>query len=249
METKLFFISLQNKTIDMKKIIIAIAFLFFITNSYSQTRKFRFGLQFTNGLSFLNSDNVDISDTKIGYAFNYGIPMEYYFNPNYALATGFSVSHPRASRSNSPAINAVINDTTSTYANDNFIYPGAKEIYKLTYIDIPLTFKIKTNEIGYFKFFGEFGFVNSFRVRSRFTIDETSVENESINKKLAPFDLKSGFYNASLKVGGGFEYTISDKTALLVELSFNNGFVNILKDGDDKRTVLRVVNLTTGIMF
>lgn len=233
----------------MKKIIIAIAFLFFITNSYSQTKKFRFGLQFTNGLSFLNSDNVNITDSKIGYAFNYGLPMEYYFNKNYALGTGFMISNPRASRSNSPAINAIITDTTNSYAFDNNIVFGAKEIYKFTYVELPVMFKLRTNEIGYFRYFGEFGVVNSFRVRSRFTLDGSTVENESINKKLAPFDMKSNFYNASLKVGGGFEYTISDKTALLVELSFSNGFINILKDGDDKRTVLRVVNLTTGIMF
>jgi hypothetical protein len=221
----------------MKKIIIAFAFLFFITNSYSQNKKIRFGLQFTNGIAFMNSDNVDLTDNKVGYAFSYGIPIEFYFNPNYALSTGFSISHPRAARGNSPAITAVVNDTTSAYAFDNQIVLGAKEIYKFTYVELPLTFKLRTNEIGYFRYFGEFGLVNSIRVRSRFGLDGSAIENESINKKLEPFDLKSVFYNASLKVGGGFEYTISDKTALIVELSFNNGFVNILKDGDDKRTV------------
>lgn len=240
---------MQIKTIKMKKFIIAIAFLLFITNTYSQQKKFRFGLQYTNGISFMNSDNVDIENAKIGYAFNYGLITEFYFNNNYAIGSGLSISHPRASRSNTPSIAAIVNDTTSTYAFDNNIVDGAKEIYKLTYVEIPLVFKLKTNEMGYFKYFGEFGFVNSFRVRSRFTIDGSEIQNESINKSLDPFGLKTGFYNASLKVGGGFEYTISDKTALLVELSFNNGFVNILKDGDDKRTVLRVVNLTTGIMF
>ncbi len=233
----------------MKKIIIAIAFLFFITNSYSQNRKVRFGLQYTNGLSFMKSDNVDITDTKIGYAFNYGLITEFNFSKNYALGTGLSVSHPRVARSHSPSIDAVINDSTSTYAFDNNLVFGVKEVYKLTYVEIPLTFKLKTNEIGYFRYFGEFGILNSFRVRSRTTLEGSTIENESINKKLEPFGLRSNFYNASLKVGGGFEYTFSDKTALLVELSFNNGFVNVLKDGDDKRTVLRVVNLTTGIMF
>lgn len=223
--------------------------MFFITNSYSQNKKFRFGLQFTNGISFLNSDNVDITDTKVGYSFNYGLLTEYYFNQNYAISTGLAVSQPRAARSNSPAVNAIVTDTTSTYAFDNNIVLGAKEIYKFTYVEIPLTFKLRTNEIGYFRYFGEFGFLNSFRVRSRATIEGSTIENESITKKLDPFGLRSNFYNASLKVGGGFEYTISDKTALLVELSFNNGFINVLKDGDDKRTVLRVINLTTGIMF
>lgn len=233
----------------MKKIIIAFSFLIFITNSFAQNKKVRFGLQFTNGLSFMNSDNTDITDTKVGYAFNYGLVTEFNFNENYALGTGLTISHPRAARSHSPAVDAIILDTTSTYAFENGLVDGIKERYTLTYVELPVTFKLKTNEIGYFRYFGEFGFVNAFRVRSRVSFVGSEIENESISKKLDPFDLRSGFYNASLKVGGGFEYTISDKTALLVELSFNNGFVNILKDGDDKRTVLRVVNLTTGIMF
>jgi len=240
---------MQNKLNRMKKIIIAFAFLFFITNSYSQTKKIRFGLQYSNGISFMKSDNVNVTDTKVGYAFNYGLKTEFYFGKNYALATGLTISHPRAARSNSPAVNAIISDTTDSYAFDNNLVSGVKEVYKMTYVAIPLTFKLRTNEIGYFRYFGEFGIVNSFRVRSRATFEGSTIENESINKKIEPFELRSNFYNASLKVGGGFEYTFSDKTALLVELSFNNGFVNVLKDGDDKRTVLRVVNLTTGIMF
>ncbi|MFT5070255.1 MAG: hypothetical protein ACI8V8_000208 [Chitinophagales bacterium] len=241
--------ALQNKPFSMKKIIIAFAFSLFITNSFAQHKKFRFGLQFTNGLSFLKSDNVNIADSKVGYAFGYGLKTEFYFDENYGISTGLTISHPRASRSNSPGVNEVIFDTTSTYANDNFLVPGIKETYKFNYIEIPFTFKLRTNEIGYFRYFGEFGLVNSFRVRSRLSLVGSSIENESISKKLAPFDLRSNFFNASLKVGGGFEYTFSDKTALVVELSFNNGFVNVLKDGDDKRTVLRVVNLSTGIMF
>jgi hypothetical protein len=233
----------------MKKIIFSIAFLFFITNSYSQQKKFRFGLQFTNGLSFMNSDNVDVTDTKVGYAFNYGLITEYYFNPNYGLSSGLTISQARTARSNSPAVNKIVEDLTTAYAFNNNLVLGAKETYNFTYVELPITFKLRTNEVGYFKYFGEFGIVNSFRVRARTTIEGSTIENESITKKLEPFGLKSNFYNASLKVGGGFEYTISDKTALLVELSFNNGFINILKDGDDKRTVLRVVNLTTGIMF
>lgn len=236
----------------MKKIIVVAAFLSFITFSFSQNKKFRFGLQFTNGISFMNSDNVAITDTKIGYAFNYGLITDIQFSKNYILSTGLEVSQTKVSRVNSPAVSAVYNSAvldSSGFNVLNGLVANQKEIYKFTYVDLPITFKMRTNEIGYFRYFGEFGFVNSFRVRSRFTLDGSTFENESINKKLSPFDLKSSFYNASLKVGGGFEYTISDKTALLVELSFNNGFINILKDGDDKRSVLRVVNLTTGILF
>jgi len=231
----------------MKKYIIVFSFLSFITNSFSQNSDFRFGLEFTNGLSFVNSDNTDITDTKIGYGFNYGLIADYYFGDNYGVGSGLQVSHVRFSRKNSPY---VLESLGSDYAILNNLELGQKEIYKINYLDIPVSFKLRTNEIGYFRYFGEFGVVNSFRIRSRLNIDGSEIENITLNKKDENLnDVKSNLYNASLKVGGGFEYTFSDKTALLVELSFNNGFINILKDGDDERSVLRVVNLTTGIVF
>lgn len=241
---------MQNKPFRMKKYIIVLSFLFFITNSFSQNSDFRFGLEFTNGLSFVNSDNKDITDTKIGYGFNYGLIVDYYFGRNYGLSTGLQLSHLRFSRTNSPYLIQTVEDNVNNFASDNNISKGLKEIYKFNYLDIPLTFKLRTNEIGYFRYFGEFGVVNSFRIRSRLNIDGSEIDNLTLNKKAENLnDVKSNIYNASLKVGGGFEYTFSDKTALLVELSFNNGFINVLKDGDEDRSVLRVVNLTTGIMF
>ena len=234
----------------MKKYIIVLSFLIFITNSFAQNSDFRFGLEFTNGLSFVNSDNKKITDTKVGYGFNYGLIVDYYFGKNYGIGSGLQLSYLRFSRKNSPYSNDVAGDLTSIYAAANNLEVGQKEIYKYTYLDIPFTFKLRTNEIGYFRYFGEFGIVNSFRVRSRLSVEGSEIENMNLNKKVEPLnDVKSGLYNASLKVGGGFEYTFSDKTALLVELSFNNGFINVLKDGDDQRSVFRVVNLTTGIMF
>jgi hypothetical protein len=229
----------------MRKIISLTAFLCFFLLTMSQDRKVTFGLQYSNGISFMKSDNVFITDTKAGYAFDYGLPIEVHFTKNYSLATGLIIGQTRSSRANSPAILAL--DTNFLF-NNSFPY-GAREVYNYTYINLPTTFKLTTNEFGYFKFFGEFGVVNSFRVRSRFTSKNTNLQKVDINKKGELEDLTSTFYNASLKVGGGFEYTISDKTALVVGLSFQNGFVNVLKDGDDKRTVLRIVNLTTGIKF
>lgn len=229
----------------MRKIISLSAFLCFFLLTMSQDRKVSFGLQFSNGISFMNSDNVNITDTKVGYAFDYGLPVDIHFNENYGLSTGIIIGQTRASRVNSPAILAL--DTGFLFSNG---FPfGAREVYNYTYINLPTTFKLTTNEFGYFKFFGEFGLVNSFRVRSRFTSKNTQLQKVNINKRGELGELTSTFYNASLKVGGGFEYTISDKTALVVGLNFQNGFVNVLKDGDDKRTVLRIVNLTTGVKF
>lgn len=243
---------MQIKLIGMRKIVVMIAFLGFITFNYAQNTKVRVGLTFANGLSFLNSDNTNVSNTKVGYAFEYGLPVEIQFSENYILATGLIISHPRAGRSNSPAIDslfAIDARTGTTFTFDNNIVAGANESYRLNYVNLPTTFKLRTNQIGYFRYFGEFGFINSFRVRARLNVNGSEFENESLTKE-NDLGIKSLFYNASLKVGGGFEYTFSDKTALIVGLHFNNGFVNVLNDGpDEKRTVLRAIYLTTGIMF
>jgi hypothetical protein len=230
----------------MKKIISLSAFLcLFLLTSIAQDRKVSFGLQFSNGISFMNSDNVTIQPTKVGYAFDYGLLVDIHFTENYGLGTGLIIGQTIAARANTPAIN---NLNPAFLQANNFNY-GDMETYKYTYVNLPTTFKLTTNDFGYFRFFGEFGVVNSFRVRSRFTAKESDLQNVNINKRGNLGELTSTLYNASLKVGGGFEYIISDKTAFVVGLSFQNGFVNVLKDGDDQKTVLRIVNLTTGIKF
>lgn len=233
----------------MRKIITLTAFfcLFLLTVEASD-RKFTFGMQFSNGISFMNSDNVDIEPTNVGYAFDYGLFMNYNFSENYAFGSGFIVDHIRAGRANSPTL-LEGNSEGNSYLLENNYLPGEKESLKYTYVSIPLTFKLTTNEIGYFKYFGEFGVVNSIRVRSRLDIENSTIQNENINKKGNLNDYRSGLYNASLVVGGGFQYAFNDRTSLLVKLTFQNGFINVVSGGDDERTVLRIVKLTTGIIF
>src|SRR5690606_6871807 len=111
---------------------------------FSQKNDLRFGLEFTNGLSFINSDNKSILNNKVGYGFNYGLVIDYYFGRNFGISTGVQLSHLRASRTNSPYMDAIVLDSTRTYAFDNNLQIGQKEIYKLTYLDVPITFKLRT---------------------------------------------------------------------------------------------------------
>lgn len=237
----------------MRKIItLTVFFCLFLLTAKAYDRKFTFGMQFTNGISFMNSDNVNITPTNVGYAFDYGMFMNYNFSENYAVSTGVIIDHIRAGRANSPEFsNASMNQPNNTwnFLSENNYTLGAKESLKYTYISLPISFRLSTNEFGYLKYFGEFGVVNSFRVRSRLSIDGSDIQNENINKKENLGDFRSSFYNASLLVGGGIEYAFSDKTSLMLKLSFQNGFVNIVNDGYDERTVLRIVKLTTGIIF
>lgn len=240
----------------MKKIILILPFLALLTfNSSAQDiRKFRFGLLFSNAILFPASDNVAIK-SKPSYDFDYGLSIDYFFTENYALSTGLYMDHPIYARNN-----GIANFADSTFLANSFWVDkkvNAKTIEnneKISSMNInfPISFKLKTNEIGYFKYFGDVGILNSFRIQSRYSLDETDLQKVRFGKKnieLNEIDYSTKLYNFSLKVGGGIEWTISDNTALMVGLYFYNGFIDYIEDGDGKSTYIRKLSLRTGILF
>jgi len=52
----------------------------------------------------------------------------------------------------------------------------------------------------------------------------------------------------SLKIGGGAEYNISEGTKLSVGLTWNNGFIDVLKT-DDYKANNQAVELSVGVFF
>jgi len=145
----------------MKKIVLIITFFAFLTYVKAQDlRNLRIGLVFSNAVLFNSSDNAKIKNV-VSYDFDYGISFDYFFTENYALSTGVYMDNPFFVREG--GFKAVLGENDSTYlASDFAIKNGITAVTinnreKITgmHINIPLSFKLKTNEIGYFKYFGD----------------------------------------------------------------------------------------------
>lgn len=241
----------------MKKYLLILPLLAFLTlNTSAQgLRHFRFGLVFSNAVLFPSSDNVAIK-SKPSYDFDYGLSIDYFFTDNYALSTGVYMDHSILVRSGTLDNNFNFSSPSdSAFAFNNRITNSTinnREKITAMSLNIPLSFKLKTNEIGYFKYFGDVGILNSFRLQSKYSLDGTDLQKIKFGKKNPELnDLKyhTNLYNLSLKVGAGIEYTISDKTALIVGIYFYNGFLDAIEDGDGKSTYVRKLSLRTGILF
>jgi len=242
----------------MKKIILIFSFLAFLTFSKAQDlRNLRIGLVFSNAMLFNSSDNVHIKNI-VSYGFDYGISFDYFFTENYAFSTGVYMDNPFIVREGGMANNAGIDSTflASEFAiNKGLTRSDLNKREKITgmHLNIPLSFKLKTNEIGYFKYFGDIGILNSFRIQSRYSLKDTDIQKvrfgKATNSELPNLRYHTNLYNFSLKVGGGIEYTISDKTALLVGIYFYNGFIDFIEDNDGKASYTRKLSLRTGILF
>ncbi len=239
----------------MKKIILLLPFLAFLTFSNAQSLgNLRIGLVFSNAIIFPSSDNVDIKSLA-SYDLDYGISFDYFFTENYALSTGVYIENPFIFRENGMSTFADSSFIASDFAiknNINYTTRGNREKITGMHLNIPLSFKLKTNEIGYFKYFGDVGILNSFRIQSRYSLEGTEIQKQrfgKLNAEMGGIKYMTNLYNFSLRIGGGIEWTISDNTALLVGIYYYNGFLDYIEDGDGQTTYMRKLSLRTGILF
>ncbi len=250
-----------------KKITLCLLLLASGTNfSFSQekkdgdNRKLIFGLKTGANFSWYKSDsrNLDKGGFKPGFA--YGIMCDYQFQPNYLLSTEFLVS----------TLNGKLKfRDTLTYKRENKTARNTNVIYEYSvrYIQIPVSFKFKTKEIGMMKYHAQFGVAPGVKVSSKTDIiisgnnavlwPEEDIKNIKTNKEAdegfepAEFDDDISFINLPLIIGGGVEYNLSGNTSLYGNLRFENGFNNILQSKTGFKTIAysKNISLSVGIMF
>lgn len=211
----------------MKKICLLLIGLAFIQTGYCQdgggsAKKFRFGLKGEPALSWFKPDVKGVESNGVRFSFNYGLMMEFALggSDNYAFSTGLNVTSIKGKLKH-PDYTVFTLDTT---------FSNTEASYTLTHIQLPITLKMKTNEIGYMTYFGQFGFGAGFNWKSRMDYSTTRLSGENKNededvdvgKEMFPF-------RVSLIVGAGFEYNVSGNTSFVVGITFNNGFLNAFR--------------------
>ena len=220
----------------MKKIILlsAICILSF-SNLFAQ--KFHFGLGVTPSLAWLHpgSDEITGDGSKIG--FNYGLITEFAFTDNYSFATGITVDSKGGKiRTKDPISFVIPPDTVLMSAVEN-------DEYTIRYIEIPATLKMKTNPIGYLRYYGQFGVAPAFLIGAKGTSklgSYTPIDDEDIK------DLVNNF-NISLVIGLGIEYSLAGNTNLLIGIIYKNGFSDVV-NGDGKANA-NTLGLNVGVLF
>jgi hypothetical protein len=205
--------------------------VFFLCTSSAFAQKFRFGLKATPTVAWFKTDTKGIDSDGSKLTFSWGFMGEYFFADNYAISSGVELVSRGGKISSA--------DTLQVFKSD----------MRLKYIDIPITIKMRTNEIGYMRYFGQFGFTPGFNIAAKQDVELRDLTNNttlSINDD----DIKSDIVpvNISLAITLGAEYSLSGNTALILSVTFNNGFVDIADDKDLK-IMANYVGLNFGVLF
>jgi len=209
----------------MKRIILVLLLITAFTTADAQ--KFKFGLTAAPGLAWLKPDTEGFESDGSKISFSYGIIGDYNFTDNYTLGTGVEIAYKGGK---------IINRDTAISTS------GAITKYNLQYIELPITIKMKTNEIGYITYFGRFGFVPALNIKANGELDIAGTVTE------VDLDDDIEKFNLSLLIGAGAQYSLSGETAIIASINFNNGFLDVIKSSNGK-AVANVISLNIGVLF
>lgn len=246
----------------LKKVFALLFLLLFSATLFAQEllivkpeRQMHFGLSITPSIAWLKAEDplppaLDGNGSKVGFAF--GLMTEFSFSRNYSFATGIDINYRGGnlkSLTKTASIGGSPGDSLSTLTTSN---------YTLEYIEIPLTLKMKTNEIGYLTYFGQVGLAPGINISSKADIH---TEIQTVNGAGTPttpttstdasgVDASSAIntFNLSLIISIGAEYSLGGSTTALAAITFNNGFLDVLH-GDPQKAISNCLGLTVGIFF
>lgn len=199
----------------MKKTVIAVLLILLSNLLYAQQNNapyygFRLGLTAHPNFGFMRATEGKSNGASLGFA--YGVMGDFNFAENYSFSTGLTIT--------------TMNGKT-TERNANFASSNPSSVYdlkyKMRYLELPLSFKFKTDKVGNLKWYGQLGLSNDFKIGAK--------QDAKLGKIVVADNIDASdwtrFYRAGLIVGGGLEYDIVDQTTLMLGLSLNNGLSNI----------------------
>lgn len=240
----------------MKKILLLLLAVIVIKPALAQDKNVRFGLRLTPAVNWMTPDN-DKKVQKNGSVVKMGIGVvaEFKITDVASFQTGLEYTGAgfKAKYQGSDTAfylykddaivkgeikNDSIDGGTAFMASGGATNRLMQRKYNIGYINIPLTLKLKTKDIGGFTYFGQIGgnvFIKT-SARGNETVETTTYNPSNYTVTKTTQDLKKldigksvNLISACASVGAGAEYNMSGSTSLFFSLHYQHHFMNATK--------------------
>jgi hypothetical protein len=175
----------------------------------------RLGFTLTPNIGWMrvtNSAGANVTSDGSRAGFSYGVLGDFGFDKNYFFATAFTIT----------SINGKLNEPVQTQNTST----QQSAVYKLQYIEVPLTLKLKTNPTDLARFYGQFGLGTGVKISGKEAINDGGNATAEAAK----------IFRASLIIGAGAEWAINPGLNLQTGLTLNHGLTNSLSGPYDIRS-------------
>ncbi|MFN0033256.1 MAG: porin family protein [Flavobacteriales bacterium] len=210
-----------------------------LTNAQDQVWKI--GFKLNPNVSWQKPDSKHMTNEGTNIRLGFSLMVDKHFTDNYALGLGLNIfttggklSYLRVQSMEIPGL-----------VNNYDVISSVNRTYKLQYGEVPFTLKLRTNEIGYITYWGQFGLGLGFNIKAKAddevdylkqatgdtgagedrwedsVLESVTTEDEDIKD-----DIK--LFRTSLIIGAGIEYSLSGSTSIIAGFTYNNGFSNAM---------------------
>lgn len=228
----------------MKKLSL-IALIFIVSISFSFSQKVSGGLVVSPILSWVKPEGTYFAENDgIRFGYNVGLVGDLNLGENFAISSGILYNSFGA---NVKYLDSIISfPTADTTYGSQTLSPGSMVTYKMQYIEIPISLKGKTNEIGYITYFLKAGVSPFIRYKAKGEI--VNGTDDILKGDVVPLFLMG------VHIGGGIEYSLGGNTKLLVEAIYNAGLTDVEKikigaDDKNEKIGMNSFSIRVGILF
>lgn len=221
----------------IKKLIFVVALISTI-GLQAQHKPFQFGFKGAVSIGWFATDTEEYNNDGVKVGGSWGFIADFFMMENYSFTTGFEVLY----------LNGRLNYPSSRTIEDHTIQGLLDRKYKTQYLQVPISFTMKTNAIkDKFKIYGQIGYGLGFLLKAKaedlFTPDEGEAisENKNITDELT-------FTRSSLILGAGIEIPIHESTYVRTGFKFDNCFVNMFK-GDQINARNNFIEFSAAVIF
>jgi len=207
----------------MRRFLIVLLFFGLAASLSAQYKEgpVRFTASGNSHLSWLFSDNPDNIPGSVRFGGGAEFHVDYFFEPNFAFSTGliWSLSGDNMTFSNPVPI--------SFLTGVDSLSGGTQITYNLQFVDIPIGLKMISREIGYSTFFVDFGIDPMWFIKVTGDTSDGAHEKDPINEEFSRFNIA---YHSEL----GLNYSLGNKTSVVLALFYKNTFLDLTTDYLDK---------------
>ena len=217
----------------MQKYILSIIMVLLPCQIFAQGLSF--SVVFDPQATWMNSDSKRVERSGNNFGMGGGLVMDRFFAENYAVSTGLFILGTGGSLTFLDSLDLQTGTSRDT------LPPGSSLRYKLQYLTIPISLKLKSNEIGYSRFFAHLGINAGFNVKATGGVDNNSISGENISDEISLMMI-------NYFIGGGLEYSLGGNTALIAGVYWTSG-INDISTDPDYGVNINSVSLRLGVKF
>lgn len=236
----------------MKKTIATLGLSFLlISSAFSQDdfKNFVLSLKFAPSLDWMQPNSLNYKSDGVVLGYTYGLMGDFAIggSGHYFLNVGLQFKNTGGK---------LTYDNMVDIKGDNVLEDVTVfRKYNISYVSLPIAFKLKTAQFGRMTYYGNFGIDNSIRTKAKANDTYKLKNSTEVTRNNLEINKSVSLIKASILIGAGAEYSISGNTKAFAGLVFYNGFTDVLSGSNMKfqdvkeNAVNKSLELVIGISF